>query len=130
MITLHRVKLALLQIQCAATFPKYESIKDKSLLCHFCKRSWNHPSIPFGKSQCIPPLFLRELKLFTRMNSLLLLIESVSLVSLTGLLITIYGLHRAPVGFQHRDLFYYGEPPAGMIPVELDDSSPRYADWI
>lgn len=63
-------------------------------------------------------------------NFFLILLESCSLVALVGLLITIYGLRRAPLGFQHRDLFYYGSPPPGLVPVETDDSTPRYADWI
>ena len=65
------------------------------------------------------------------MNSFfLLLFESCSVVSLVGLLITLHGASRAPIGFQHHNLFFYGTPPSGLIPVEGDDSSPRYADWI
>ena len=59
------------------------------------------------------------------MNSLsLLLLESSSLVFLTGLLIVLYGSRHAPEGFQHYHLFYYGTPPAGLIPVESPDSVP------
>ena len=53
------------------------------------------------------------------MNSLfLLLLESSTLVFFTGLLILLYGLRHAPEGFQHYNLFYYGAPPPGLIPVE------------
>ena len=56
------------------------------------------------------------------MNSLiLLLMESTSLVFFAGLLILLYGLRRAPEGFQHFDLFYYGVPPTQLIPVESTD---------
>ena len=59
------------------------------------------------------------------MNSLyLLLLVSATLVLLTSLLFMIYGLRRAPVGFQHCNLFYYGTPPAGLIPVESPESAP------
>jgi hypothetical protein len=59
------------------------------------------------------------------MNSLvLLLLESSSLVFCTGLLILLYGLRHAPEGFQHYNLFYYGEPPTGLIPVESPGSAP------
>lgn len=62
------------------------------------------------------------------MNSLIwLLLESASLVFLTGLLILLYGLRHAPEGFQHYNLFYYGTPPVGLIPVESRPASP--ASW-
>lgn len=59
------------------------------------------------------------------MNSLtLLLLESSTLLFFTGLLMLSYGLRRAPEGFQHYNLFYYGSPPAGIIPVESPESAP------
>ncbi len=59
------------------------------------------------------------------MNSLLLLLaESSTLLLCTGLLLLLYGLRHAPEGFQHFNLFYYGTPPAGIIPVESPDSAP------
>lgn len=65
------------------------------------------------------------------MNSLfLLLLESSLLISLTGLLITLFCLRRAPVGFQHYNLFYYGVPPDGLVPVESAESAAiRPANW-
>ena len=65
------------------------------------------------------------------MNSLfLLLLESSTLVFFTGLLIMSYGLRHAPEGFQHFNLFYYGTPPAGFIPVETPEFAPAGpASW-
>ena len=57
-------------------------------------------------------------------SSYLILLETATLVCLTGLLIMLYGMRRAPLGFQHYNLFYYGEPPAGLIPVESPDIAP------
>jgi hypothetical protein len=63
-------------------------------------------------------------------SSLLLLLESSSLVFFTGLLIMLYGLRRAPEGFQHLNLFFYGAPPAGLILVESTESTPAApASW-
>ena len=88
------------------------------------------PSITSVNHNEFPPLFIREQKLFTHMNNFfLLLLESSLLGLLNGLLITIYGLRHAPVGFQHYGLFYYGPPPAGLIPVESADSVPHPSDW-
>ena len=59
------------------------------------------------------------------MNSFYLFIfELASLVCLTGVLIMLYGLRHAPLGFQHYPLFYFGEPPTGLIPVESRESTP------
>jgi len=65
------------------------------------------------------------------MNSAyLILLESATLVFLTGLLIMLYGLRRAPMGFQHYNLFYYGTPPDGIIPVESPETVPAsQAKW-
>ena len=57
-------------------------------------------------------------------SSYLILLETVTLVCLTGLLIMLYGLRHAPLGFQHYNLFYYGEAPGGFIPVESPDTAP------
>lgn len=56
-------------------------------------------------------------------NSVLLLLESSTLIILSGLLLLSYALRHAPVGFQHLNLFYYGTPPEGMIPVDSPESS-------
>ena len=59
------------------------------------------------------------------MNSLfLLLVESSSLLLFTSLLLLLYGLRHAPEGFQHYNLFYYGTPPLGLVPVESPESAP------
>ncbi len=63
-------------------------------------------------------------------NSYLLLLETVSLVSSIGLLVMSYGMRHAPLGFQHYHLFYVGEAPEGLIPVESAESAPTPAsDW-
>lgn len=48
----------------------------------------------------------------------LFLLESSILVFFTSLLVLLYDLRRAPEGFQHYNLFHYGTPPTGLIPVE------------
>ena len=65
------------------------------------------------------------------MNSpFLLILESSSLILLSGLLALSYFLRHAPLGFQHFNLFYYGTPPETFVPVESADSLAfRPSDW-
>jgi len=60
-------------------------------------------------------------------SSILLLLESTSLLFSSGLLILLYGLRHAPEGFQHYHLFYYGTPPVELIPIE--SPSKASAGW-